>query len=89
MDKSKAPDLRSSALVGTKIPQWTVENKRMTSKLAQWVKALTARPENLNLIPRTYVVGGEKWILHVVLWLPLTNLWCSPPHGHGQISGYG
>jgi hypothetical protein len=59
MDKSKAPDLRSSALVGTKIPQWTVENKRMTSKLAQWVKALTATPDSLSLIPGTHMVKGR------------------------------
>lgn len=46
MDKSRAPALRSSALVGTKIPQWTVENEWMTSQLAQSVKALTAKTDD-------------------------------------------
>lgn len=56
MAKSKAPDLKRSTMAGMKIPQWTVGNEWMTSKLAQWVKALTAKPDDLSLIPGTHMV---------------------------------
>lgn len=52
-----------------------------TVKMAQWIKALTAKPENLDLISKTYMVEGEKWLLHMVPWLLLVCL-CFRPHGH-------
>jgi hypothetical protein len=29
-------------------------------EMAQWVKALAAKPDNLNSIPRTHMMEGEK-----------------------------
>lgn len=28
--------------------------------MAQWIKALTLKPDHLNSIPKTHVVDGEK-----------------------------
>lgn len=35
-------------------------------EMAQQVKALTTKPDDLNSIPRTHMVVGEKLVLKVV-----------------------
>lgn len=39
----------------------------MFSEMAQWGKALATKFDNLSLIPRTYMVLGEEYLLSVVL----------------------
>lgn len=37
---------------------------------AQRVKGLTAKPDHVSLIPTVDKVGGETWLLRIVLWPP-------------------
>lgn len=66
-------------------PAWTisdlVSNKQVTGegKLARWVKAPAAKPDDLSFIPGTHMVGGENQLLKVVLW-PYTKAF--PVHMH-------
>lgn len=35
------------------------------AEVAQWVKAVVTKPENLNSIPRTYMKEGEDTDIHM------------------------
>lgn len=35
--------------------------------MAQWVKVIAAKPDDLTLIPRTHEVKGEKEVPQIVL----------------------
>lgn len=53
----------------------------LTSKLAQWVKALATRFDSLSLILRFHVVETENQPPQVVLWLPHMP-WYAHTHTH-------
>lgn len=40
------------------------------SMMAQWVKALDAKPDDLSSVPGIHIIEGENQLLEVVLWLP-------------------
>lgn len=42
----------------------------VASGMAQWIKVLVSKPNDLSLIPRTYMVEKESEFPQVVLWLP-------------------
>lgn len=41
--------------------------------MAQQVKALAAKSNDLSLSPRTYMVERKKWLQQVIPWLPETH----------------
>lgn len=43
------------------------KNLMGASKMDQWVKVPVVKPANLNVIPRTHMVEGEKGLLQDVL----------------------
>lgn len=62
---------------------------RWASDLAQRVKALATKPDDLSLILKIHVVEGQKWLPKVVLWPPMhdtaqvfLSLLPHPPHIH-------
>ena len=50
------------------------------AKMAQWVRALVAKPDDLRSIPRTHIVGGENRLWNVDR-CPL-HVWHSMTHQH-------
>lgn len=47
---------------------------RTSGEMAWYVKALVVKSDHWCLIPGTYPVGGENWLMQAVYW---------PPHAHG------
>jgi hypothetical protein len=43
------------------------EGKNQSSKMALWVRTLAAKPEGLNLIPKTHMIEGENQLSQFVL----------------------
>lgn len=52
-------DRRAILLLKTPIPR--------VDKMAQWIKAVAAKPHDLRLIARTHMVDGENRLPHIVL----------------------
>jgi hypothetical protein len=50
------------------------------SEMAQLLKGLAAKPENLSSVPRVLMMEGERQLPQIVLWPPHT-CWglCEPP----------
>jgi hypothetical protein len=37
------------------------------SRIAQWIKVLTAKYDDLDSVPKTQMLEGESWLLHIIL----------------------
>lgn len=61
-----------------------LQGETLSQKLYKWiriayqVKMITAKPDYLNLIIRTYLVEGENWLPQAVLWVN-TQLYSTSP----------
>jgi hypothetical protein len=49
---------------------YSAPSQNWVNEMAQWVKGLAAKPEELCLDLKTHRMEGKKWFLQLVLWLP-------------------